>query len=150
MTLPENIFQQFTGAWIMQRTLFAYPSKVLMGKAGGSAVFMALEKNVLNYKETGKFFPAEGGEYSISREYCYHYHEKTKKIDVYFSDNGKEAGLFHTLHFDETGLTASAVHLCRKDTYHTRYAFCIDKDNLKSFKIYHHVEGPEKSYDSET
>jgi hypothetical protein len=134
---PQIDLPYLQGSWLFERSITGFPAMT------GQATFVHLEfdPGALSYREELKF-PAPSGEMlSGFREYIYRLIDG--QLTLYFSDAGKQGGLFMKL--DSSGPREgelSGSHLCKADLYKGELSV-IDQNQ---FRIRYTVTGPKKNH----
>jgi len=129
------------GAWHLRRSITGF--SVMTGEAHLSPI--QDEPSALLYRETLKF-PAPNGELlSGFREYIYRFDDS--QLALYFSNSGKQSGLFMKLDSSSPSEgELSGSHLCKADLYKGELSV-IDQNQ---FRIRYTVTGPKKNHVLET
>ncbi|KAI9662206.1 MAG: hypothetical protein M1829_006188 [Trizodia sp. TS-e1964] len=179
-TTPSHLvasaaFRAMQGNWKLSRVLKSAMPTFPSGTFTGSASFHPrppshpLFHSEYLYIEEGSLVTEQGLVMKGSRRYVYRYNEREHKISAWFvkPDDAETVDyLFHQLEIllpevteapsgpevspPPPGWTAKGYHLCVKDDYHSEYLFRFCGINLATFNIVHRVDGPNKSYITDT
>lgn len=137
MTPISELFSNFEGSWIFQRSISNG------AKVEGVAFFRKREDAVLHYREEGELTTSEDRKFQAYQEYIYRL--ENERIVVFFHE--KPLRHFHTLEFSAGSLeTALGEHFCKKDCYFMTYLF----EGVNKFTLLHRVKGEKKDYQMET
>ncbi|SEP70377.1 hypothetical protein SAMN05216548_101298 [Faunimonas pinastri] len=130
----RSVFDMLEGRWAIARTVEG------QARFDGEAVFTPRADGRLDYLEEGELALEGGGRFHSARSYVYARRENG--LAVFFEDG---VSLFHEVNLSGPGEIASgtAEHLCRADTYRTRYDF---EPGGARFTVTHRVTGPRKDY----
>ncbi|KAL9594334.1 MAG: hypothetical protein Q9219_007084 [cf. Caloplaca sp. 3 TL-2023] len=169
--LTEQIFDALKGRWSIKRHinsfLPSYPSGTFIGETTIGArppSDDSFDKEYL-YTEQGTFSADQGLSFAATRQYVYRYQRASATISAWFVKPDADSAvdyLFHELLVQDFTIVknefstkpgslvkATGYHLCVDDHYTPEYAFRLEDDTMKKWKLTYQVKGPQKDYVSE-